>query len=227
MRILIKLKGQVPFGRDRESIDSELRLLVGSRRGLERHHTLRHAVQWSCELLGDAEKALLERCSVFAGGFDLQSACAVGGFEGLDDYAILDLLDALVRKSLLVADRSAGRPRYPIKLATPAIAEPGGCARRARMNGQRSSTAAGKVPGVPSASGGQQDRNTLCRKQQQRTTQITGLHCPNLGKHLQCCQEKLSQTASTSQDDWSAPCPINDHHPEPSQSARPLTSREG
>ena len=38
---------------------------------LERHHTLRHAVAWSYELLGEPEKALLERCSVFAGGFDL------------------------------------------------------------------------------------------------------------------------------------------------------------
>ncbi|MGB8840971.1 MAG: hypothetical protein WCC64_07845, partial [Aliidongia sp.] len=88
------------------------RLLVGSRRALERHHTLRHAVAWSFELLDDTEKALLERCSVFAGGFDLQSACAVAGFDDADDLAVLDLLDALVRKSLLVADRSAGRTRY-------------------------------------------------------------------------------------------------------------------
>ena len=49
------------------------RLLVGSRRGLERHHTLRHAVAWSYDHLDDAEKALLERCSVLAGGFDLES----------------------------------------------------------------------------------------------------------------------------------------------------------
>ncbi len=67
---------------------------------------------WSYDLLDDAEKALLDRCSVFAGGFDLQSACAVAGFRDLDDFAILDLLDALVRKSLLVADRSAGRTRF-------------------------------------------------------------------------------------------------------------------
>ena len=67
---------------------------------------------WSYDLLDDPEKALLERCSVFAGGFDLQSACAVGGFDGSDDYAVLDLLDALVRKSLLVADRSSGRTRF-------------------------------------------------------------------------------------------------------------------
>ncbi len=96
----------------RDRLDQRFRLLVGSRRGLERHHTLRHAVAWSYDLLDDEEKSLLERCSVFAGGFDLQSACAIGGFDGSDDYAVLDLLDALVRKSLLVADRSSGRTRF-------------------------------------------------------------------------------------------------------------------
>jgi predicted ATPase len=96
----------------RDRLDQRFQLLVGSRRGLERHHTLRHAVAWSYDLLDDAEKALLERCSVFAGGFDLQSACAVAGSDDVDDYAVLDLLDALVRKSLLVADRSTGRTRF-------------------------------------------------------------------------------------------------------------------
>jgi len=96
----------------RDRLDQRFRLLVGSRRGLERHHTLRHAVAWSYELLTDGEKSLLSRCSVFAGGFDLQSACAVAGSGDVDEYAILDLLDALVRKSLLVADRSAGRTRF-------------------------------------------------------------------------------------------------------------------
>ena len=79
---------------------------------MARHHTLRHAVAWSYDLLDDAEKALLERCSVFASGFDLQSACAVAGFDDVDDFAVLDLLETLVRKSLLVADRSAGRTRF-------------------------------------------------------------------------------------------------------------------
>jgi predicted ATPase/class 3 adenylate cyclase len=94
----------------RDRLDQRFRLLVGSRRGLERHHTLRHAVAWSYDLLDEPEKALLDRCSVFAGGFDLHSACAVMGSE--DDFAALDLLDALVRKSLLVADRSSGRTRF-------------------------------------------------------------------------------------------------------------------
>jgi predicted ATPase/class 3 adenylate cyclase len=94
----------------RDRLDQRFRLLVGSRRGLERHQALRHAVAWSYDLLDDAEKPLLERCSVFAGGFDLESACAVMGSD--DDFAVLDLLDALVRKSLLVADRSSGRTRF-------------------------------------------------------------------------------------------------------------------
>ncbi len=96
----------------RDRLDHRFRLLVGSRRGLERHHTLRHAVAWSYDLLDDTEKTVLERCSVFAGGFDLQSACAVAGSDDLDEYAILEVLDALVRKSLLIADRSSGRTRF-------------------------------------------------------------------------------------------------------------------
>jgi predicted ATPase len=98
----------------RDRLDDRFKLLVGSRRGLERHQTLRQAVAWSYDLLDDSQKALLERCSVFAGGFDIQSACAVAGFDDIDDYAVLDLLDALVRKSLLVADRSSGRTRFSV-----------------------------------------------------------------------------------------------------------------
>ena len=93
-----------------DRLDQRFRLLIGSRRGVERHQTLRHAVAWSYDLLEDAGKAVLERCSVFAGGFDLESACAVA--DSGDDFATLDLLDALVRKSLLIADRSTGRTRF-------------------------------------------------------------------------------------------------------------------
>ena len=94
----------------RDRLDDRFRLLVGSRRGRERHQTLRHAVAWSYDLLDDAEKSLLARCSVFAGGFDLPAACAVADCG--DDLATLDLLDALVRKSLVVADRTSERTRF-------------------------------------------------------------------------------------------------------------------
>ena len=49
---------------------------------------------------------------MFAGGFDLQSACAIAGFDDADEYVVLDLLHALVRKSMLIAKRSAGRTRF-------------------------------------------------------------------------------------------------------------------
>lgn len=97
-------------GEVRDRLDQRFRLLVGSRRGLERHQTLRHAVQWSYDLLDESEQILLERCSVFAGGFNLESVCAVANFG--DDFATLDLLDALVRKSLITADRSSGHTRF-------------------------------------------------------------------------------------------------------------------
>lgn len=96
----------------RDHLDHRFKLLVGSRRALGRHQTLRHAVAWSYELLDDAERALLERCSVFAGGFDLDGACTVAGGPDADRYVIVDLLDALVRKSLIVAQHSSGRTRY-------------------------------------------------------------------------------------------------------------------
>src|SRR6202034_4422609 len=105
--------GSMTASEVRDRLDQRFRLLVGSRRGLERHHTLRHAVAWSYDHLDDAEKALLDRCSVFAGGFDLHSASTVAGIpDASDDYVTLDLLAALVRKSLLVADRSSGRTRF-------------------------------------------------------------------------------------------------------------------
>jgi predicted ATPase len=94
----------------RDRLDHRFKLLIGSRRGLERHHTLRHAVTWSYDLLDEPERALLERCSVFAGSFDVQGACAVAGSG--DEFEVLDLLDALVRESLLVADRSTVHTRF-------------------------------------------------------------------------------------------------------------------
>jgi predicted ATPase/class 3 adenylate cyclase len=118
----------------RDRLDQRFRLLVGSRRGLARHQTLRHAVAWSYDHLADTERTLLERCSVFAGGFDLLCACAVIGSD--DDFATLDLLDTLVRKSLLVADRSSGRTRYSMLETIRQFAEEqlvaGGAAAEAR-----------------------------------------------------------------------------------------------
>lgn len=94
----------------RDHLDDRFRVLVGSRRGLERHQTLRAAVQWSYDLLLDDEKDLLLRCSVFAGGFDLEGSLAMSKTN--DKFATLDLLESLVRKSMLSANQTSGRTRF-------------------------------------------------------------------------------------------------------------------
>ena len=96
----------------RDRLGDRFRLLAGSRRGLERHQTLRHAVAWSYDLLDDDERAVLNRCSVFADGFDLAAATHICGGGGLDEFTVLDLLDSLVRKSLITAERVQDHTRY-------------------------------------------------------------------------------------------------------------------
>jgi len=96
-----------------ERLDQRFRLLTGgSRTALERHQTLRGAVDWSYDLLGDAERTVLDRLAVFAGGFRLGDAEAVAAGGAVDPVDVLDLLGQLVDKSLLIADDEAGTTRY-------------------------------------------------------------------------------------------------------------------
>ena len=96
----------------RDRLADRFRLLKGSIPGPERQLTLRHAVEWSYDLLSDDERELLRLTSVFAGGFDLTSIGAV--VDGADDVDVLRHLDSLVRKSLLVADHAVTRTRYSL-----------------------------------------------------------------------------------------------------------------
>jgi predicted ATPase/class 3 adenylate cyclase len=96
----------------RDRLDDRFRLLSGPRRGLERHQTLRQAVGWSYDLLSQDERQVLQRVSVFAGGFDLAAVVAVVGPDRGDEYALLDVVDSLVRKSLVVVERAGGHARY-------------------------------------------------------------------------------------------------------------------
>ena len=96
----------------RDRLDQRFRLLVGSRRGLARHQTLRHAVAWSYDLLDDAGKGAAG--AVFGVRRWIRPAKRLRRqrVPMTRRFATLDLLDALVRKSLLVADRSSGRTRF-------------------------------------------------------------------------------------------------------------------
>ncbi|KIF04907.1 regulatory protein, partial [Streptomyces sp. RSD-27] len=95
-----------------DRLDDRFRLLTGGARTvLPRQQTLRAVVDWSWDLLDGAERAVLRRLSVFAGGCDLEAAEAVcGDGSGLD---VADVMAALVDKSLVVAAPGpAGDMRY-------------------------------------------------------------------------------------------------------------------
>lgn len=96
-----------------QHLDQRFALLTRSTPAITpRHRTLQSALDWSWELLSLAEQALLRRLSVFAGGAalgDVRAVCT-GGDVARD--AVLDLLAALVSRSLVLADTAGPRARY-------------------------------------------------------------------------------------------------------------------
>ncbi len=96
-----------------DRLDQRFRLLTGGNRtALPRQQTLQATVDWSFDLLSQAERETMRRLSVFAGGFELEAAeaiCAAGGIDAVD---VLDLLGSLVDKSLVLAERTAESVRY-------------------------------------------------------------------------------------------------------------------
>jgi predicted ATPase len=82
-------------------LSDRFRVLAGGRRtAVARHQTLRAVVDWSWDLLGEEEQALLQRLAVFAAPVTLDAAAAVGHDLG-DEVEIADLLGSLTEKSLL------------------------------------------------------------------------------------------------------------------------------
>jgi predicted ATPase/DNA-binding SARP family transcriptional activator len=93
-------------------LDDRFRLLTsGSRTALPRHKTLRAVVDWSWELLTDAERMVLRRLSVFSGGASLEAAERVCIGDAIEQDQVLELLTSLAEKSLLVT-KGDGVPRY-------------------------------------------------------------------------------------------------------------------
>ena len=92
-------------------LEHRFRLLTGgSRTAMERHQTLRAAVDWSYALLDADEKLLFRSLSVFTGGFSLDAAAAVTGGE-VDEYAVMDSVARLVDKSLVIGEEGSTRYR--------------------------------------------------------------------------------------------------------------------
>ncbi|MDQ8043310.1 MAG: BTAD domain-containing putative transcriptional regulator [Patulibacter sp.] len=93
----------LPVAQIAERLDDRFRLLTGgSRAALPRQRTLRAVVDWSWELLDEAERALARRIAIFPAGVVPESAAAVCAGDGVDEADVPDLLAALVDKSLLV-----------------------------------------------------------------------------------------------------------------------------
>jgi predicted ATPase/DNA-binding CsgD family transcriptional regulator len=95
-------------------LEDSLKLLTGTdRTAPERQRTLRGTLDWSYDLLGEQERKLFGRLSVFAGGWTLEAAEFVGSGEDIEGEEILDLLSGLVDKSMVVAEVGiADAPRY-------------------------------------------------------------------------------------------------------------------
>jgi predicted ATPase/DNA-binding SARP family transcriptional activator len=94
-------------------LDDRFRLLTGgSRTAMPRHQTLRAVVDWSWDLLDDAERTLWRRFSVFSGGATLEAAEQVCAGRGISADQVLDLLTALADKSLLTVRPGPDGARY-------------------------------------------------------------------------------------------------------------------
>ena len=91
-------------------LDDRFRLLTGGHRtALPRHQTLRATLQWSYDQLTAEEQSLLALLSVFSGGWTLDRAARVAE---IDELEMMDLLERLVEKSLVVVDREGEESRY-------------------------------------------------------------------------------------------------------------------
>ena len=87
-------------------VDDRFRLLTGGlRTALPRQRTLRALVDWSYELLSPDEQTVLNTMAVFAGGFSLAAAEQVCTADALRETNILDVIEHLVAKSLLIAEQ--------------------------------------------------------------------------------------------------------------------------
>ena len=100
-----------------DRLEDRFRLLTAGRRRVgERHQTLRAVVDWSWDLLLPVERTLLRRQAVFAAAADVEGverACAgLGGDDDVPRDQVLEVLSALVDRSLVVIEDREGRTFY-------------------------------------------------------------------------------------------------------------------
>ncbi|WP_329092431.1 MULTISPECIES: BTAD domain-containing putative transcriptional regulator [unclassified Streptosporangium] len=94
-------------------LDDRFRLLSTGHRGVPpRQQTLTAMIDWSWDLLTDAERAVLRRLAVHADGCTMEAAEAVCAEDDLPAADVLDLVARLVNRSLVVMVDGADGPRY-------------------------------------------------------------------------------------------------------------------
>jgi predicted ATPase len=92
-------------------LDRSLDLAASAVDTPDRQRTLRATIQWSYSLLGEAERALLTRLSVFTGSWTVEASEAVGTVDG--DLDAVDALASLLAQSLILIDESdPAEPRF-------------------------------------------------------------------------------------------------------------------
>jgi predicted ATPase/DNA-binding SARP family transcriptional activator/DNA-binding CsgD family transcriptional regulator len=105
--------GVLEVGQISRRLKDSLGVLAGGNRTAEpRQRTLRGALEWSYDLLGELERKLFCRLSVFAGDWILEAAEAVCAGGELERSEVLDLLSQLVDKSLVLVEERDGEARY-------------------------------------------------------------------------------------------------------------------
>ncbi len=102
-----------------EHLDERFRVLTRGRRDvLARHQTLRALIDWSHDLLDERERLLFRRLSVFANGWMLEGAIAVGQGADLPGYDVVEVLSSLVDKSLVLCEPASEASRYRLLEST-------------------------------------------------------------------------------------------------------------
>jgi predicted ATPase/DNA-binding CsgD family transcriptional regulator len=107
-RVRVLSPGQIAAG-----LSDRFGLLAGGRRDAPpRQRTLEASLDWSYDLLDEAQRLALARLSVFATSFEFDAVEAVVAGDGIDRDEVLDLVAALAERSLLQVGELHGRARY-------------------------------------------------------------------------------------------------------------------
>jgi predicted ATPase/DNA-binding winged helix-turn-helix (wHTH) protein len=104
-------------------LDDRFTLLShGRRTALPRHQTLRASLHWSYDLLSASERLVLQRLSLFSGGFTLEAASSVAASSDIDAPTVVECVSNLVSKSLVTAHLADAATQYSLLHTTRAYA---------------------------------------------------------------------------------------------------------